>query len=73
MSYILVERDEAAGIIASTKPTLLRSAEHVMWGSDFSRPLLHHTYAEALCYMQKTNELSDVEKEFLPDGIVCGS
>lgn len=45
-------------------------AERVMWGSDFSRTLPQHTYAEALCYVQETNELSDAEKELLLGGTV---
>jgi L-fuconolactonase len=40
-------------------------AERVMWGSDITQHMHHHTYAEAVDYMRRTDEISESEKELI--------
>jgi L-fuconolactonase len=43
-------------------------AERVLWGSDFTRTRPHHTYAEALGFLQSSRFLTQTEKDWLLGG-----
>jgi L-fuconolactonase len=42
--------------------------ERVMWGSDTTQTVGHHSWAESLYYIRDTPELSDDEKRWILGG-----